>query len=630
MSDSIIPQLSLEDSLVRSLACAAITPGLQSLLMFNATPEVLRLTAQITTQMLEVVTGHSITSVTLSTYEQEDDLWGNWGLGGKPETQLLEWKPGLLVNDSKPRLVIIPDLTKLSLAAARACVVLMGADVAHLQRHGKQEYWTPNLFWLAGCQTQQLGMLSPHLLDRFALRLSVLVRNTTNRVAEIMQMLDETSASVETSLNLPKEIQNRLKTALQQHPEITATARERVLAYTNLEAYSHRREIALARLALANAKLEGAAEISVKHVDNAAEMIGLKLYAPEEPEEERENPNPEGDTQKTPEEKHKEKEPQNQNPESQSSSDTKTVPVYKPETPQDTQPSIITIPRNPYQEDTAPVEREAASLQLPTPRFQSKPAARGAIIGVEKAKNFQDIALVSTLLEAAKFQPMRQRKFGVNSQRKLILDGRDFHAYRRTLVAEQMLMLLLDHTCLKKCNWEEELLPYLSWAYVERASICLIQVGVINAQHELRSEKIMAKNILVPRINEGLEAGKGKATPLAHGLDVALQTLRHVLQHGRSTVQQVRLVVITDGRGNVPLADSRAGNINILSPVGTKGIEDALLVAESIRSLNDVKTVLLNPQPQQYPELPLKLAQALGANVIPILPVELGEGEYVG
>lgn len=150
-------------------------------------------------------------------------------------------------------------------------------------------------------------------------------------------------------------------------------------------------------------------------------------------------------------------------------------------------------------------------------------------------------------------------------------------------------------------------------------------MGAVDARHELRAEKVMAQSILVPSINAGIEAGRGKATPLAHGLDLALQTLRHGLQHGRSAVQQAILVVISDGRGNVPLEDSFQGKIK--PSVGRKGVEDALLMAERIRGLDNVKVVLLNPQPQHYKDLPLKLAEALGATVISIPLLEALEVE---
>lgn len=618
-------QLSLTDPFVRSLACAAISPGLRSILAFDTSAAALRRTAQILAQMLAVVAGYPVDSVTLGTFESEDDLWGSLGLGVASEAQPFQWKSGLLSagqQDSQLRLVVIPDLTKLSLAAARACVVLMGADVTHLERHGQQAHWQPNLCWLAGCASSEVGMVSPHLLDRFALRLSGRVTNSTDRTVEILSWIDRQISQEETkSEPLPTEICDRLRQATQHRVAIADKAKARILDYiSTLEVYSPRREIALARLAVAYARLEGVAEVTVDRVDTAARMMGLKPVA--KPIEAPSNPTPDPVTPPPELPKPTETKPTS-TPSLPKQSEPSTVrePIYESDRSELLPPTPLTVPGNPYPEDEAPVEREAASLRLPPRRFRASAANRGPIIGVEKARTLQDLALVRTILEAAKFQPIRQQT--QNGQRRLKLSATDLHCYRRSPIAEQMLMVVLDHTCLRDCNWQEELLPYLSWAYVERASVCLIQVGAADAKHELQAERVMAESILVPRINAGMEAGRGKATPLAHGLDLALQTLRHALQHGRSTSQQAVLVVISDGRGNVPLEASRLGRI--VPPVGRKGVEDALQVAECIGGLDGVKAVLLNPQPKQYADLPSKLAEALGASVVAIPPLEAVE-----
>ncbi|MEH2115505.1 hypothetical protein [Nostoc sp.] len=470
-------------------------------------------------------------------------------------------------------------------------------------------------------------MVSPHLLDRFALRLKGEVRKTTDRAKEILELIDHRGlgkVKKPEPVPVPIEIRDKLKKSLQHHPKITPKAIARILNYTSQKEVYPRRDLALARLSLANVRLEGADEMGVNHVDIAARMIGLEPISESTKEPPNQIPEP------VPETAPREKEPPSKNPKPSGAIEKITESVFEPDKPE----SLPSIPLkltstlvNPYPEDTAAVEREADSLRLPTRRFQSKAADRGSIIGVEKAKTLQDIALVTTLLEAAKYQPIRHKNSTANEKPLLLLSPTDFYSYRRSPMAEQMLMLVLDHTCLQDCDWQEELLPYLSWAYVERASVCLIQVGAAKASNFLQAERIMAHSILVPRINAELEAERGKATPLAHGLDLGLQTLRHALQHGRSTVQQAVLVVISDGRGNVPLEASRIGRI--VPPVGSKGVEDALRVAEHIRKLDRVKAVLLNPQPKQYGDLPLKLAEEMGASIFDIPPlgiVEEGDG----
>jgi hypothetical protein len=58
--------------------------------------------------------------------------------------------------------------------AARACVALVGASDAHIERHGMSRTWKPDLFWLANCPSKSLAHISLHLLDRFPLRIGVM------------------------------------------------------------------------------------------------------------------------------------------------------------------------------------------------------------------------------------------------------------------------------------------------------------------------------------------------------------------------------------------------------------------------------------------------------------------------
>ena len=88
------------------------------------------------------------------------------------------------------------------------------------------------------------------------------------------------------------------------------------------------------------------------------------------------------------------------------------------------------------------------------------------------------------------------------------------------------------------------------------------------------------------------------------------------MQHGRSAVSKARLVVISDGRGNVPLTASQTGEIQL--PVRREGIDDALHVAEAFNGLSQVEIVFLDPKPSQLSELPGALAATMGVASIPI------------
>lgn len=663
----------LQNPLMRGLACATLHPGLRSMLVFDASPSTLQTMAGILAQMIQAVTAgeiaapsesksdadHRIVTVQLGAIETEEELWGSLTLGQGGADRTVVWRSGLLAagRDQETRIVVIPDLTRLSLAASRACVMLMGAEVAHLERHGQRDRWQPQLYWLAGCDHTRTGTLSPHLLDRFALRLGGgESQNSKQRVAQLRDWLKRMgqeqvpSEQALPTLNwigddappLSAEVISCLQRVKHSATEVLPEARERVLDYLETtEGYSPRRDLALLRLARVHAQLEGVAQVNREAVDRAAEMIGLSLI-PEMPLADTAEPNTRADDSQA-KQASQEFEPSERPQREATSPSIQREPVFESDTTYVLPSTPLPMGKdiNPYPEDQAQPERESGSLRLPTRRFQSAASGRGAIIGVEPATIPQDLALVSTLLESAKYQKLRWKallekeelpewvrqlllKRGENGHDPLILQSGDLRRYRRAAVPEQMLTLVMDYTCLRECQWQAALLPYLQWAYVERASICLVQVGAASAAQELQAEKIVAPNVLVPRISNGLEVGRGQATPLAHGLDLALQTLRHALQHGRSAVRQAVLVVVSDGRGNVPLEVSRA-NQKPTKPVNRQGIEDALQVAQQIASLKQVEAVVLNPQPKYYADLPVKLAQALGAKIAAIPSLNIWE-----
>jgi magnesium chelatase subunit D len=604
-----------QSPLIQGLACATLQPGLRSILVFDTSPANLRSAAAQWAEMLSVTTGQAaVKPIYLGPIDAEETLWGNLALTQTVDTPKFAWKAGLLggPDDDALRLIVIPDLTRLSLAAARACIALMGNEVAQLERHGQQASWRSRICWLAGCNRSQVKFLSPHLLDRFSLRLTGQDLPTVDRAGALQDWFSSLTEPPQTGSILSPEWLDRLQSAQQQKPSIAPAAYERGLAYiAETTGQGMRRELALLRLAQAQTQLAGLDEVTIEQVDRAAQLIGLKLLAPivQPPVQ----PRPTETQIAAPEPK-----PQ---PERSPSIDPPELPtqkseVYEPDSATDFPAAPVEFgqSQDPYPEDHIPTEREAASLRLPPRRFRSATVGRGTIVGVEPATIPQDIAWVSTLLEAAKYQGFRRQ----GDESRLLLRSADLRRYRRAAVPEQLLMLVLDHTCLRDCQWQAALLPYLQWAYVERASVCLVQVGA--AGRELQAEKVSAQSVLVPRIRSGLESGPGMATPLAHGLDLALQTLRHALQHGRSTVHQAVLVVVSDGRGNVPLAASRM-NQKPTQPVKRQGIEDALEVAGQIRSLKQVEAIVLNPQPKHYADLPVKLALALGAKIeaIPVV-----------
>lgn len=611
------------DEVIDALCAVMLVPGLRSILVFDAHPAELRKIVNTTANIAHVFTGQTVDTVTLGSSETDDELWGTFVLEGRHEAPLC-WQPGLLSeneNQNSTRIAFVPDLAHLSLMAARACISMVGQSVASLERHGRRSLWYPDDFWIAGCASANVGKVSAHLLDRFAIRLNrKKVSNRAQRAAEIKRMLRLDGNENRESYPLPPDLGDLLKLAANFRPVMTDEALASVFSYVPTAGfYSTRRDLSLARLAVAIAKLDNQHSVDNVHINRAAKMMGLSMSANagvKQPGREEEKPAEE----QTPTEAASISEcsPGSDVPVfEEPTSEPQLVEEFAHEvdTPAEVFPSVplpsVSV-RTPYPEDEASVEHEDTPLRLPIRAASSEDAGSGPIVGTERATSLHDLALVRTVMESAKFNRVRQKHSKLAKDKLLILPC-DLHSYRREPIAEQIFVLLLDYTSLRNEAWTDALYPYLKEAYTERAIICLIKVGAADARHELRAEMIEARSLLVPEIGKAFSALPGRGTPLAHGLDLAFQALRRHLQHGRGGPYRATLVVLSDGRGNIPLEDSRRGEISV--SVMRRGFEDSLVIGRQISHLDYVRVVYLNPQREQLTELPVELADALGAEM---------------
>lgn len=628
--------MRLSDPLVQGLACAAIEPGLRGILLVDGTPALVRWCGAVLAQMVAVVASAPPSQVILGAGENEDTLWGLPGLpDGRGQSRTL-W-PGRITGGRRgqpPQVVMLPTLERLSLAAERAAVMAMDAAVIHLERHGEQVEWQPAIWWVAGCAQNDLGKVSPHLLDRFLLRLTVDAppeESEALRAGRLEARLKEAAGDDEAP-TLSAEVIAALQQASGCAPgcgtDVLADVVQRV-AMT--EHYSPRRDLALARLAVAQARLMDRAQVSVEDVAVAAALMGLAGGRRAEVQPERVLPESapmcSEEREATEPVARPAAEPLLLDERAAEVAAPTPVPVYAGDTRSESPVTQLRADtETPWREDGVAPEREVAALQLPWQVGRRGRAGRGPVVGVEASHGLEDLAVVQTLFTALKAQGVRRRQ-RPGAGAGLVVRASDLRRYRRLPLPESLLVLVLDYTALRQCAWEEALWPHLEWAYTTRAGIALIQVGARGATHELRAERLLGRSLLDPRIGAGLVAEAGRATPLAHGLALAGQTVRHALQHGRSVALAARVVVVSDGRGNVPLAASYAGQVTL--PVNREGITDALLMAAELRQLERTTVVLLDPQPAHYADLPQALAESLGVQAQPIARREDEEGGEV-
>ncbi|MCX5360046.1 magnesium chelatase [Streptomyces sp. NBC_00124] len=609
--------------LLQVLACSALGPGLDGVLLFDLEPELVTPVTDAFVQVLRLRDGRPVRPTMLGSVTGDDELWLRPMLRQDGAEMHFSLTPGPLADTGTDTstLVVVPDLVRLSLPGMRAAVQLLGADVASVERSGFRAIWRPRARWLAMCREAEVGRLSPHLLDRFPIRLNA-AGLVPERMLDVRDEMRQEFAGSDRPLTSP---------GLDELPEswrAVLTARERPACPLTEEAAARavelfdadtggRRVLGLARLARTLAVFGGDASCGADRVDEAARLIGVAARpVPPASSGEPADGGPvvsaaDGEERPLPE-------PPRPGPmaeETGASGQSIGATVAGPTGPAealDTFAADTGEVGSPFPEDDARFLREFAPLRIPWQRRPQPSSARGPVIGVQPATDLRDLAFMATAAEAAKHQnlPGRRDQRARQGNDRLVVRRDDLRSHTRLPMAERMLALLLDHTCRHDWDWGQALTPYLQWAYTGRASVCVVEVGSGDAVSDVRAEHFIARSVLDPRVGFALRRPAGRSSPLAHGLALTDRLLRRAFQQ-RSNLVEAWLVVVTDGRGNVPL-DIAGGRPR--GPVRRMGVEDALAAAERIGAMARIRlhSVVVDAARQPYPDLTFQLADALG------------------
>jgi magnesium chelatase subunit D len=605
-------------------ASAVLTPALRSILVLDASPTHLTLIASIL-QAISMTVGEFAEQQLVPVFAHDDDLWGIHTLHGEQDMPV-GFRAGLLGsldNPIQPRILILSDLAAASLEIRRTLTMVLSSSSVTLERHGLHAQWTPSLYWVIGCPRERIGEISPNLLDRISLRIdgTTLIQQPDRMKTLPLQLLHQ---SVEPKIALSALFTQRLQEASSRWAQFDASMLREIATLKTNSDISLRRQLVIAQLAVALARLENSDD--VKSLDIARSMTFLGYASDSYLQDTRSHI---GMSQS--------------DISSQSTASVTTsqqaVDVSDPTDeilPQEEEFEPIwgsvheeffppaVLPQDLYPEDTASPGYESASLRYPIRQSHQVAREKGIVIGVTPTRTFHDLALLHTILAAAPFQSIR-RHYKPNDKRAVLISATDLRRYRRQPHVEHLLLLVLDYTSLHGYEWQSDLIPHMQWAYTTRAAVGIIQIGAAKPEGkgELIAVKLMAQNILVPKIHHALSAQPGRATPLAHGLELARQILRTVFQHGRLTMSAARLVIVTDGRGNVPLQSSLMRQWP--SRVNRQGIEDALEVAQQLQHLRNVDSWLLYPPTMRLLDLSQQLGAALGATIVPLSSKLSGE-----
>ena len=587
------------------LDCVALSGTLDGILVYNASGASLEFLAAELTDRLRAAGAPSVDHVWLGAADTEDSLWGNVpgpaGWGGSR---------GLLVPpEGTTRIVIVPDLSRLSLAAARAGVMMLGSGFVHAERRGQSRVVPTRHRWLAALAEDDRAAVSRHLLDRFAVCVKFIPPAQHDRVEWLTAQLrggppakhPAKGSRIAGALPSARIAPSAVEQAIAQAPQI-----------------GMRSAIVLLRVAEAMARLDRKRTVDRARIRAAAAALGFTVDDEAEDLETLEAPRAANASGGTPE------------PQQPVIASEVVTPVadgeaegtagVRPAAPTDTlalkESELDGVPvplaAEPSKADAQP--GAFGLLRLPWHHTKTASSGHGAIIGTRRTDSLNDLAITETLLAAAPFQPLRRKK--LRQSHGFILRRVDLRSYRRSPPAGDLLVLVLDYTSVAGRDWLDALVPFLADAYAMRAELCVVRVGASKAANPYRADRVMARNVLVPSVAAALDQGPGRASPLADGLALAFRTIRQTLGHGRSTTRKATLIVVTDGRGNVPLGVSREGRW--LGRVGRQGIDDARQVARQLRDLAHVRRVLIDPLPDSLRDLPLSLAAALNAEIVQV------------
>src|SRR5262249_24542225 len=122
----------------------------------------------------------------------------------------------------------------------------------------------------------RIGEISPHLLDRFALRISDDAPLLTEQREQDVWRFASGGESVEPTELLSDELSERLVAASRLQPTLADGVASMVISIGSTNASQGvRRPIALARLSCGLARLSGASGVEIGHVQRAATLLEI-------------------------------------------------------------------------------------------------------------------------------------------------------------------------------------------------------------------------------------------------------------------------------------------------------------------------------------------------------------------
>ena len=209
------------------------------------------------------------------------------------------------------------------------------------------------------------------------------------------------------------------------------------------------------------------------------------------------------------------------------------------------------------------------------------------------------LAIDATLRAAAPYQIARRKRAARDPKkagRKVFVEQPDVRVKRLARKAGGLIIFAVDASGSMALNRMDAAkgaaISLLDTAYKSRDRICLIPF------REQRADVLLPPTRSIAMARARLEAMPcGGGTPLAHALHTAVRTGMNAMSTG--DVSQCILVLLTDGRGNIPLSVSHGDAVDPdHKPTREEIQEEVMTAARQLGALPSFSVVVLDSEEQ--------------------------------
>ncbi|NTW48670.1 MAG: magnesium chelatase ATPase subunit D [Chlorobiales bacterium] len=466
----------------------------------------------------------------------------------------------------------------------------------------------PALFMLVGTYDPTDGDVRMGLLDRIGIIVPFTTQNDYRARAEIVRRVTGMKANEdsEDELNMIRG----LVTAAREQLSRVAIRKEQIEGLVQsalaLGVEGNRADIFAVKTAIASAALSGRSDVDEEDLKIAAKLVLVpRATRMPESEQEQEAPPPPPDEMEQPDEQGQAEDEDKPDNESQEKSE---------ETPEQIEELLM----------------EAIQTELPdnilnisvASKRRSRAGSRGEALNNRRGRHVRSqmgalrsgkVALIPTLIAAAPWQTSRRKENLKHNSGSIIIRKDDIRIKKFRDKAGTLFIFVVDASGSMALNRMRQakgaVSQLLQNAYVHRDQVALV------AFRGQAAQVLLPPSQSVERAKRALDVlPTGGGTPLASALFISWQTALHMQTKG---VTQTMLVLITDGRGNIPLNPGQPnGQTEAAPPNKAQIAEEIESIARAIRA-DGVGAVVIDTQVNYLSrgEAP-KLAQMLGGRYV--------------